>query len=341
MKIKLIALAVAAAIPATFVSAADVYQTDDTSLEIGGRVEVRGNFSEGGGDTFADKSRARLNVVGKQRLNSEVSFMGRYEFEMQEADAQNPFAQGDFSNDKVDFSTRHLYAGLETSSGNLYYGHQNNAVTYLTDFTDWCETYCGYVNEYIVTTADRSENILRYAQTTEYGLTFQLSGTFGAYGADQDADGWGVALAYAIPVGLEIGIGYSDSKETSGASATSVIREDSDAVIVAAKYTHDIGVYVAALYQGGDISTEGVKESNYDAYDAYLGYNFGDNNVNITYSYFDADDIADLYTNFMGLEYARYFGNTTFFASYAISLDDDDVNFGEDNEWMLGMRYAY
>jgi len=345
MKMKFIALAVAAAIPATFVSAADVYQTEDTSLEIGGRVEVRGNFAEGGGDNFNDASRARLNVVGKQRLNSDVTFMGRYEFELKESEGDNPFdgVKDDSSNDQVDMTTRHLYAGVETSLGDLYYGHQNNAVTYLTNFTDMCETFCGYVNENIVTTADRSEQVLRYAQTTDGGLTFQLSGTFGAYGNDEDADGWGTAVAYALPFGLEVGVGYAESTQTYDydTTAKTSVRKDSDAVIVAAKYAHDSGLYAAAMYQGGDISADGYKEKSYDAYDAYLGYNFGENNVNMTYSYFDADDIDDLDINSMALEYARYFGNATAYVSYGISLDNDDTVVGADNAWMLGLRYAY
>ena len=50
MKMKFLAVAVAAAIPTAFVSAATVYENDDTTLNIGGRVEVRGNISDANKD---------------------------------------------------------------------------------------------------------------------------------------------------------------------------------------------------------------------------------------------------------------------------------------------------
>ncbi|MCQ1057398.1 porin [Photobacterium sp. ZSDE20] len=175
MNKKILAIAVASAFSTTFVSAATVYQDDDTTFNIGGRAEVRANFSDankepGNSSSYADRSRVRLSVDGTQVVSSNVSFFGKYEFEITEAE--------DGSSDDVKMNTRYLYAGIETSHGNLYYGHQTNAVTYLTDWTDMAETFSGYINEYTVATADRAKNVLRYEFTTDYGLTFQVDGNF-------------------------------------------------------------------------------------------------------------------------------------------------------------------
>ncbi len=50
------------------------------------------------------------------------------------------------SNTSFSDYTRYAYAGVETAYGTLTYGTQDNAVTYLTDFTDMAEVYSGYTN---------------------------------------------------------------------------------------------------------------------------------------------------------------------------------------------------
>ncbi|PMH44524.1 porin [Vibrio sp. 10N.286.49.B3] len=338
MKIKFIAITVASIVASMTASAATVYQDGDTIFNIGGRAEVRGNFSDankdpGNSSSYQDKSRVRLSVDGTQQFTSDVAFFGKYEFELTEAE--------DNSGDDVGINTRFLYAGVETTHGNIYYGHQDNAVTYLTNWTDMAEVYSGYINEYTISTADRAKNVLRYAVTTDYGLTFQLDGNFNSESEADQSDGYGVVLAYLFPVGVEVGIGYAASDETYGVGTDT---DKSDSLLVGAKYTNDDGVWLAATYQGGSISAKGVSDSDYNAADAYLGYSFNDNTVNLTYSYFSADDIADLDINFIGVEYARYISNVAFYGSYKFNLLDEGeggVGDNDEDELMLGMRYAF
>lgn len=333
-----IAIAVACAFSTTAVSAATVYQDDATTFNVGGRVEVRANFSDANKEpdnssSYADASRVRLSVDGTQVVSNDLSFFGKYEFEIKEAE--------DGSSDDVKWNTRYLYAGIETSRGNLYYGHQTNAVTYLTDWTDVAETFGGYINEYTVATADRAKNVLRYAITTDNGLTFQVDGNFNSDSESAKSDGYGAALAYRIPMGLELGVGYASSDETYGNGADT---DTSDAIFAGAKFTNDMGLWLAVLYQGGSISSQGIKGSDYNAVDSYLGYFFDDNNVNLTYSYYSADDIADLDINFIGIEYARYIGGVTLFGSYKFNLLDEGEGGEGDNdedELMLGLRYGF
>ncbi|MFA0051731.1 porin [Vibrio breoganii] len=343
MKLKLSVIAVSSIFASTLASAATVYQNEDTILNFGGRAEVRGNFSnanktDSNDHTYSDASRVRLSGDGTQKLNEEVAFFGKYEFELTENE--------DGAKDDVAVNTRFLYAGVETNIGNFYYGHQNNAVTYLTDWTDAAETYSGYINEYTVATADRAKNVLRYEWTTNSGLTVQVDGNFNSDSESAQSNGYGAVVAYALPFGLDIGVGYAASDETYGNGNDT---DTTDAFMAAAKYTHENGLWLAALYQGGTISTalEGgqyVKGSNYNAADAYLGYAFGQNNVNLTYSYFHAEDTRDLDINFVGIEYARYMGDVAFFGSYKINLLDEGqggIGDNDQDEVMLGMRYSF
>jgi outer membrane protein OmpU len=333
MKMKYIAIAVAAAIPASLVSAATVFENDDSVMNIGGRAEVRGNISDGNksaddNSSYADKSRVRLNIDGTKVLNDDVSFTGRYEFEMK-ADGEGG----------IKVTPRHLYAGVETSNGgDVYYGQQNNAVTYLTDFTDACEVFCGDINEYTVATQDRAANVLRYAITTDYGLTFQVDGNFNS---EDQSNGYGAVLAYQIPVGLEIGIGYAASDETYGNGSET---DTSTALILAARYANDNGVSAALMYQGGDISFDRRKGAGYDSFDAFLGYAFDDNAINFTYSYFAAESLDELDFDYASVEYARYFDNVAFYGAYKLNFASEghgSEGSGTDDELMLGMRYAF
>ena len=336
MNIKFITLAVASSI-AFPVSAATVYKDSNTDFEIGGRVEGRANFSDANktssnSSTYEDMSRVRLNVQGKQEYNQDISFVGRYEFELTE---QTDPA----SDDEVDINTRHMYVGAETSMGNLYYGHQNNAVTYLTDWTDMAETYSGYTNEYTVASADRAKNVIRYAITTPEGITFQADGNFNS---DSQSDGYGVALAYEVN-NLGVGVGYSASDQTYSWKTDPNLKHDSDTYYLTAKYSFE-GFYGAALYQGGKIA-----DSDFYAIDAFASYTFGDNMVDISYNKYSADDYVILDIEFIAIEYARYMGNFAAYASYKFNLVDvasgytsvDYIGDNTDDELMLGVRYSF
>ncbi|WP_394149101.1 porin [Vibrio maritimus] len=337
MKLRFAALAVATAMTTFNSTAATVYQSEDSSLDIGGRIEARANFSKANeSDTsssqFSDASRGRLNIEGKQSVSDGLAFTGKYEFELTETD--------DGEIDDVSINTRYLYVGAETNYGSIYYGHQNNAVTYLTDWTDMAETFSGYINEYTVTTSDRAKNVLKYDYTNER-MTFQLSGNFNSDVDAENSTGVGAVLAYSLPIGLEVGIGYATSDETYSEGSDTA---KSNAQMLAAKYVNDNGLWVSVLYQGGQISKLEVVEANYQSADAYLGYSFGDNNVNVTYSYFDAEGLDELDINFVGLEYARTFSDVTLFGSYKINLLNEGkggLGDNDDNEVMLGLRYSF
>ena len=312
-------------------SAATVYKNETQEFNVGGRVEVRGNLTDG---DYTDKSRVRLNVNGKNELNEELTVFGRYEFELIENDNDNDVVGDD--NDNIDINTRHLYVGAETQLGTVIYGHQSNAVTYLTDFTDQAEIFSGYINENTETSADRSKNTLRYIYEADK-LTFQASGT---QNANNNADGFGVMAAYKFTPELELaaGIASSDQEYDNGTDT-----DTSNSYMVAAKYTKG-NIYLGVTGMTGNISANGTSDSDFVAADAFAAYYFGEeksNMVNVGYSYYSADDIDSLESNFVALEYARYIGNFAVYGSYKLALNNDTSAGDRENELQLGARYGF
>ncbi|WP_245903388.1 porin [Photobacterium indicum] len=322
--------------------ATTVYKDDTTSLDVGGRVEVRANFSDanktlGDDNSFENNSRVRLNIGGEHAVNDDLSVLGFTEFEITE--------DSDYSGDN---EVRYMYAGFSSKKmGDLTFGHQDNAVTYLTDWTDKAETFSGSINEYNASTSDRAANVIRYGYATN-NLNFQAS--YNIDSTSTNNEGWNAMLGYDTGFGLNVGAGYSGSEQKINNVGNQ--RADSNVAIVAAQYQNDMGIDVAMTYQGGKLSAvnsnggTGLNESDFNAVDAYLGYNFGNSNVNATYNYLSADDSKDFDINNIGVEYAHYMGNFTAFVSYKFALLDDNKNASyvgdnADDEAMIGARYAF
>ncbi|WP_105900915.1 porin [Vibrio gangliei] len=350
MKKTLLALAVAAASVSTAASAATIYKDDTSTLNMGGRVEVRANFSDANktdadDNMYKDASRVRLNIGGEQKLNDDISFIGFTEFEVTESDKPET--------DDAAFNTRYLYAGVSSQTyGALTYGHQDNAFTYLTNFTDMAEVFSGYINEYNVATSDRANNVLRYAFNTDK-LTIQASvqGDSDSDGTavTQNADGFGVIAAYKITDAIELGLGYAQTDANAAGSDAAIAggTGDNNTYTAAVRYSKD-GILLAATYLGGTISTAdgSAFESDFNGADAYAGYTFGDNNVNMTYNYYNADEdtFNALNVNNINLEYARYFGNATVYGAYQFNLlsDGDAATDNQtEDQFQVGFRYAF
>ncbi|MFH0257330.1 porin [Vibrio rumoiensis] len=345
MNKKLLALAVAAASVSTAASAATIYKDDTSTLNMGGRVEVRANFSDANktdadDNMYKDASRVRLNIGGEQKLNDDISFIGFTEFEITE--------NSDPVGDDAAFNTRYLYAGVTSQTyGALTYGHQDNAFTYLTNFTDMAEVFSGYINENNVATSDRANNVLRYAFSTEK-LTIQASvqGDSDSDGSTltQNADGFGVIGAYKLTDTLEVGLGYAQT-DANNAGDDRLSTGDNNTYTAAVRYTNN-GILLAATYEGGKIARTSADESDFNAADAYAGYTFGDNNVNMTYNYYNADETSfnEYNLNNIALEYARYFGNATVYGAYQFNLlsDSDAATDNQtEDQFQVGFRYAF
>lgn len=360
MNKNLISISIASALLSTTTMASEVYSDEDTTIKVDGRVEVRANFSDANKSSesdsaYKDASRIRINVEGEEKVSESVSLIARAEFEI----AEKAGSQYDSNH----MNTRHLYAGADTSFGRITYGHQNNAITMITDWSDLSEVYSGYVNEYSVSSGDRANNILAYS--LDFGEGFSLATSLNLNSESQNGSidnkhtGFGIAGSYDVTDSLSFGLGYNQSESVDSSDDTS-----SSALLMAAKYVKE-GFNVAATYHVGELTagqyTDTLGESHgtylasgsflsgttgFTAADLYAGYTFGDNNVNMTYSSFQVDNknLDALDANFVAVEYARYIKNSSLYVAYKKNLLDEGQGGILDNdqdEVQIGFRYMF
>ena len=290
---------------------ADTIDTDDFSF--GGRVEGWGGLVD---SSYEDNLRVRLNGQGKHQINDAITAVGKLEFEATGTQS---------SSDKISDYTRYAYVGAETAYGTLTYGTQDNAVTYLTDFTDMAEIFSGYTNTGIVASDDRAEDTILYSLTKgdfKFNASANLKGS---------ASGGGVMLAYQLRQDIEVSAGYAKT-ETMWYNKSS-----SDVYMLGARYTKD-SFLLSGLVQKGT-----VYDADFDAVDAFAYYDFGENKVSVSYNYLSADNAPNLHVNFVAFEYGRYIGDVALYTGYKVALSSDTSGSGGQNadEFMLGARYSF
>lgn len=232
-------LLLSTAILSSFVSApllaATVYDQDDTQLKVGGRAEARTNISDNNetaaDSSFEDKSRARINLKGKTKINDSLGAFGTYEVEI-----------GSGKNNTV--NTRYLFAGLSTNIGNFSYGQQDSAQVMLTDYTDILATFGGDAADLTTGNKDKRENNFLYSGEFD-ALTIQAN-----YIASNKKknDSFGISGMYALPMGLDFGLGYTSGEQ----SPNGITTLDADQINLAVRYTLN-AFMVSGLFTTGEV----------------------------------------------------------------------------------------
>jgi len=293
---------------------AENINTDEFS--IGGRVEARGVLAD---SDFSDASRVRLNGQGKHEINEALTAVGKFEYELTQ--------DNDTAATTNQTKTRYLYVGAETAYGTLTYGTQDNAVTYLTNFTDVAEYFSGYTNEEITASGDRAEDTILYS-VTKGDLTFNASANL-----KETENGGGLMVAYKLLPSVEVSAGYAATEAAVNET------ESSDVYMLGARYTNG-GVLVSGLVQKGTLV-----DADFDAVDAFASYGFGQNTVSVSYNYYSADEKENLDLNFVAVEYGRYIGDVAAYAGYKVALNNDtSAGHGNNNnadEFIMGARYSF
>lgn len=294
---------------------AENINTEDFSF--GGRIEARAALAD---SDFNDKSRVRFGGKGKHEINDAITAVGKFEYEFtQEKD--------NGSNTSVQNNLRYAYVGVETAHGTLTYGTQDNAVTYLTGFTDMAEVYSGYTNKGIAASGDRAEDTVLYS-VTKGDLKFNASANLKA-----TENGGGVMVAYKLLPSVELSAGYAATE------AAVDMTDTSDAYMIGARYTQDT-ILVSGLVQKGT-----AFDKDFNAVDAFASYGFGENKVSVSYNYFSADDLSTKDVNFIAFEYGRYIGDVAAYAGYKVALNTDTSagtgHNGNADEFIVGARYSF
>ncbi|MGR2868907.1 porin [Vibrio vulnificus] len=340
MKKTLIALSVSAAAVATGVNAAELYNQDGTSLDMGGRAEARLSMKDG---KVADNSRIRLNFLGKVEIQDGLYGVGFYEGEFTTAD----------NADGSDLDNRYTYAGLGGKFGEVTYGKNDGALGVITDFTD-IMAYHGNSAADKIAVADRVDNMMSYkgqfdalSVKASYRFADRAEGTGADAGkyVDNGKDGYSLSAIYAIgQTGLTLGGGYAD-------------QDKSNEYMLAASYTMG-DLYFAGIYTDGEkdyranvgdykhAGFNGVE--NYTGYELAAKYTMGQTVFTTTYNNAETDSYTSA-DNF-AVDATYYFKpNFRGYVSYNFNLLDAGDKIGTttitkvdaEDELALGLRYDF
>ncbi|MEZ9469079.1 porin [Vibrio lentus] len=331
----MIALAVSAAALATGANAAELYNQDGTSLDMGGRAEARLSMKDGKAD---DLSRVRLNFLGKVDIQDGLYGVGFYEGEFTTADAE-----ADAGDNGSDIDNRYTYAGLGGTFGEVTYGKNDGALGVITDFTD-IMAYHGNSAAYKVETADRVDNMLSYkGQFQDLGVKASYrfadriedenTGTI----SDNDLDGYSLSGVYAFGTsGFKLGAGYADQNEGKNASQ--------DEYMVAGSYELNELYFAATVVMGTE--KYGSDKIDNTGYELAAAYTLDQTVFSTTYNKLDAEQSgkkSDKADN-LAVDATYYFKpNFRGYVSYNFNLLDKKVvgKADAEDELALGLRYDF
>ncbi|EHV5550617.1 porin [Vibrio vulnificus] len=334
MKKTLIALSVSAAAVATGVNAAELYNQDGTSLDMGGRAEARLSMKDG---KVADNSRIRLNFLGKVDIQDGLYGVGFYEGEFTTADEGENKTNNNLDN-------RYTYAGLGGKFGEVTYGKNDGALGVITDFTD-IMAYHGNSAADKIAVADRVDNMIAYkgqfdalSVKASYRFADRSEGTgvdAGKY-VDNGQDGYSLSAIYAIgQTGLTLGGGYAD-------------QDEQNEYMLAASYTMG-DLYFAGIYTDGE---KAKKDGDYTGYELAAKYTMGQTVFTTTYN--NAETNSQTSADNFAVDATYYFKpNFRGYVSYNFNLIDSGDKLGQVNgnttaskidaedELALGLRYDF
>ncbi|WP_413283223.1 porin [Vibrio sp. MA40-2] len=286
--------------------AATVYKDDMTQLDIGGRAEARFNLSDNNKtateNSFDDRSRARINVIGNTKISDSLSGFGKYEAE---------FDTGS------ELTNRYIFAGLGTDIGRFSYGKQDSAQVMLTDFTDTMATFGADAADLTYGNQDKREaNFLYSGQFNDLSIKANY---LAAQSADDSDQSFGVAALYPFDA-FTMGAGVVSS-------------DDDYQFNLAGNYNLDDFVF-AAFFAFGE-----VEDDNATALELSAMYNMGKASFVMVYnkSDYDASSKRSSEANNIAIEGVYKFNtHLRTYAGYKFE-QIDTLN----NQLQAGIRYDF
>ncbi|TXX97607.1 porin [Vibrio mimicus] len=339
----LIALAVSAAAVATGAYAEGINQSGDkagstvysaqgTSLEIGGRAEARLSMKDGKAE---DKSRVRLNFLGKAEINDSLYGVGFYEGEFTTADNGSTDNKGSLEN-------RYTYAGIGGTFGEVTYGKNDGALGVITDFTD-IMSYHGNSAADKIAVADRVDNMLAYkgqfadlGVKASYRFADRTENTATDKYEDNGQDGYSLSAIYAFgDTGFNVGAGYAD-------------QDEQNEYMLAASYRME-NLYFAGLFTDGE---KAATNGDYTGYELAAAYKLGQAAFTTTYN--NAETNSETSANNFAIDATYYFKpNFRTYISYNFNMIDSGDVLGKvggngvatkidaEDELAIGLRYDF
>lgn len=327
----LIALAVSAAAVATGVNAGEIYNQDGASLTMGGRAEARLSLQDGKAD---DKSRVRLNFLGKVAINDSLYGVGFYEGQFETNDDGVNKTNNNLDN-------RYTYAGIGGTYGEVTYGKNDGALGVITDFTD-IMAYHGNSAAYKIAVADRVDNMLAYkgqfgdlGVKASYRFADRKDGTGSNAGkfVDNDKDGYSLSAIYAFgDTGFNIGAGYAD-------------QDTQDQYMLAASYAI-ADFYFAGSFVDGQVKPTNAAKTDKTGYELAAKYTMDQTVFTTTYNYQEekTSGVKSDNADFIAIDATYYFKpNFRSYVSYNFNLLDADKvgKTKAEDELAIGLRYDF
>lgn len=304
MKKTLLATAILSGLVSASAQAATVYDKDGTTMKIGGRVEVRGDFlSEDGGEldgTMYDMSRARINFKGKTKISEGLTGFAKMEYEIKQGE---------------NVKNRYLFAGIGTNFGDFSYGRQDTANVQISDMTDIASEHSG-IQKYIDASDDKQSNTFVYSIEVAEAVTIQADYS----GSEEvDSDAYGISALWSSDFGLDLGASYSGSDST-------------DQTTVGVAYTLN-DLYLGATYAMGSVADG----DDFTSLEAAVQYKFTKEFRLIGIYGMSDEDVAGDTNDYMAIEgQYRYNKSIRTYASYKLNNLD-----GQDDSLLLGLRYNF
>jgi predicted porin len=327
MKMKTLAVAVAALACGTQTFAAEIYNSDGTSMSIGGHVAVGvGEYFEK--DVRVHQVSPRINVAGKKDIGNGVTVDAKGEWSIKLLD-------GGAST----FNTRLGYIGATHAElGRVVVGTQWSPYYDVAGATDKPIAFANdflYANHYNLGSA-RAEKMVSYRNSFELGegMSFDLGAGWQGEHEGYDARG-------QITLGFEVaGVGLGYAYNGGDISNEDIGTKTAESHIFSANYgKYGSGIYAALVYGMNDYFF-GMQEETTQL-EALLAYGVNDWTLSVNYETVENDkDSKTLYSH-SALQ-AEYAVTSSFytFAAYQVDLGND-YDLEENDYWTVGARYYF
>ncbi|MGR5131140.1 porin [Vibrio alfacsensis] len=326
MKMKTLAVAVAALACGTQTFAAEIFNSDGTSMSIGGHVSV------GLGEYFDENVEIhqvspRINVAGKHDIGNGVT-----------VDAKGEWALNYLNGGANSFKTRLGYIGATHAEyGRVVAGTQWSPYY---DVAGVADMPIAFANDFLYYDhgnlgTGRANKMLSYSNAYEFGDGFGFGLGVGWQGKHGDYASRGqIALSTEL-AGFGLGYTYSGG-DVKSESATSHV--------ISANYgEYGSGLYAAIVYGMNDhfFTYEGTTYAETVQLEGLLAYGVNDWTFSVNYESVEDDKASKTLYSEAALQ-AEYAVTSAFytFAGYQFDLGNDIGN-KENDWWTIGARYYF
>jgi predicted porin len=326
MKMKTLAVAVAALACGSQAFAAEVYNSDGTSMSIGGHVSV------GVGEYFNENVEVhqvspRINVAGKKDIGNGVT-----------VDAKGEWALNYLNGGGTSFKTRLGYIGATHEQFGRVVAGTQWAPYY--DVAGVADLPIAFANDFIYKDhgnvgSGRANKMLSYRKGFEFGEGFGFNLGLGWQGEHDEYDARGqIALSTEL-AGFGLGYVYSGGDIEFGAKS-----ESATSHVLSANYgKYGSGLYAAIVYGMNEYFFDGYEETT--QLEGLLAYGVNDWTFSVNYESVEDDKASKTLYSEAALQ-AEYAVTPSFytFAGYQFDLGND-VGAKENDWWTVGARYYF